>query len=238
MLATPAEGSLKLAPILHALQRTFEAAGYEVIACADPAQALDRLREKPFQVLSADYMMPGMTGAEFLAQAKALQPETIRILLTAAHDFSAAVDAVNNGEIFRILAKPWNRVELLGTVRQAFDTYALERMTISRAAGGDFVLVNLFRGPVGAPMRPRTIGDLLAAASRRAGLATAVTPHQLRHAFGSSAADAGCGIDVVADLLGHASVSSSQVYVHPDPGRLRAAVDAVPSPREQAGVTR
>src|SRR5436853_1164547 len=113
------------APILHALQRTFEAAGYQVTACADPAEALDRLREKPYQVLSADYMMPGMTGAEFLAQAKALQPETIRILLTAAHDFSAAVDAVNNGEIFRILAKPWNRVELLGTVRQAFDTYAL-----------------------------------------------------------------------------------------------------------------
>src|SRR3954469_19794623 len=113
------------APILHALQRTFEAAGYEVCACADPAEALDRLREKPYQVLSADYMMPGMTGAEFLAQARALQPETIRILLTAAHDFSAAVDAVNNGEIFRILAKPWNRVELLGTVRQAFDTYAL-----------------------------------------------------------------------------------------------------------------
>src|SRR3954463_1447001 len=113
------------APILHALQRTFEAAGYQVTACADPAEALDRLREKPYQVLSADYMMPGMTGAEFLSRAKALQPETIRILLTAAHDFSAAVDAVNNGEIFRILAKPWNRVELLGTVRQAFDTYAL-----------------------------------------------------------------------------------------------------------------
>ena len=121
---------------------------------------------------------------------------------------------------------------------QAFDTYALERMTIAGAADSDFVLVNLFRGPVGAPMRPDGIGDLLAAASRRAGLAAAVTPHQLRHAFGSNAADAGCGIDVVADLLGHASVSSSQVYLHPDPGRLRAAVDAAPSPREQAGVTR
>src|SRR6516164_7863765 len=121
---------------------------------------------------------------------------------------------------------------------QAFDTYALERMTVPRAAGSDFVLVNLVRGPVGAPMRPGGIGDLLAAASRRAGLATAITPHQLRHAFGSNTADAGCGIDVVADLLGHASVSSSQVYLHPDPGRLRAAVDAVPSPREQAGVTR
>jgi len=122
------------------------------------------------------------------------------------------------------------------TVR-ASDTYALERMTVCGAAGSDFLLVNLFRAPVGAPMRPGAIGDLLAAASRRAGLATAVTPHQLRHAFGSNAVDAGCGIDVVADLLGHASVSSSQVYLHPDPGRLRAAVDAVPSPREQAGVT-
>ena len=121
---------------------------------------------------------------------------------------------------------------------QAFDTCALERMTIPAAAGSDFVLVNLSRGQVGAPVRPRAVGDLMAAASRRAGLATAVTPHQLRHAFGSSAADAGCGIDVVADLLGHASVSSSQVYMHPDPGRLRVAVDAVPSPREQAGVTR
>jgi integrase/recombinase XerD len=120
-------------------------------------------------------------------------------------------------------------------VVQAFDTYALERMTIPAAAGSDFVLVNLFRGQVGAPVRPRTIGDLLAAASRRAGLPRAVTPHQLRHAFGSNAADAGCGIDVVADLLGHASVSSSQVYVHPDPGRLRAAVDAVPSPLSRQG---
>jgi len=112
-------------PILHALQRTFEAAGYEVTGCLDPLEALEHLKRRTYQVLSADYMMPGMTGAEFLALARALQPDTVRILLTAAHDFSAAVDAINNGEIFRILAKPWNRVELLGTVRQAFDTYAL-----------------------------------------------------------------------------------------------------------------
>jgi site-specific recombinase XerD len=91
--------------------------------------------------------------------------------------------------------------------------------------------VNLFREPVGAAMRPDGIGELIAAASRRAGLPRAVTPHQLRHACGSNIADAGCGIDVVADLLGHAAVSSSQVYVHPDAARLRAAVDLVPSPR-------
>lgn len=121
---------------------------------------------------------------------------------------------------------------------QAFDTYALERARVPRSADGDFVVVNLFREPIGAPMRPDAIGELLTAASRRAGLPVPVRPHQLRHAFGSNAADAGCGIDVVADLLGHASVSSSQVYLHPDPGRLRAAVDLVPSPLEQAGVTR
>ena len=112
-------------PILHALQRTFEAAGYEVTACLDPAQALVAMEQREYQVISADYMMPGMTGAEFLARARANQPATIRILITAAHDFSAAVDAINNGEIFRILSKPWNRLELLGTVRQAFDTYSL-----------------------------------------------------------------------------------------------------------------
>ena len=123
-------------------------------------------------------------------------------------------------------------------VVQAFDTYELERMRVPRAAGSDFVFVNLFRGRIGAPMRPDAVGELLVAASRRAGLAGPVRPHQLRHACGSNLADAGTGIDVIADLLGHAAVSSSKVYVHPDPGRLRAAVDAVPSPREQAGAGR
>lgn len=123
-------------------------------------------------------------------------------------------------------------------VVQAFDTYELERMRVREAASSDFVLVNLFRGRVGAPMRPDAVGPMLAAASRRAGLNTPIRPHQLRHAFGSNLADAGTGIDVVAELLGHAAVSSSQVYVHPDPGRLRAAVDAVPGPREHVTVGR
>ncbi|MGH3779467.1 MAG: tyrosine-type recombinase/integrase [Pseudonocardiaceae bacterium] len=115
---------------------------------------------------------------------------------------------------------------------QACDTYEFERMRVPPAADSDFVFVNLFRAPIGAPMRPDGVGELLVAASRRAGLDTPIRPHQLRHAYGSNLADAGGGIDVVADLLGHASVTSSQVYVHPDPSRLRSAVDAVPSPRE------
>jgi integrase/recombinase XerD len=123
-------------------------------------------------------------------------------------------------------------------VVQVFDVYEFERMRVAGAADSDFVFVNLFRGKLGAPMRPDTIGELMAAASRRAGLAVAVRPHQLRHAYGSNVVDAGAGIDVAADLLGHLSVASSQVYLHPDSSRLRAAVDAVPSPRELGAVTR
>ena len=123
-------------------------------------------------------------------------------------------------------------------VVQLFDVYEFERMRVTGAADSDFVFVNLFRGRIGAPMRPDAIGELMAAASRRAGLDAAVRPHQLRHAFGSNVVDAGAGIDVVADLLGHAAVSSSQVYLHPDSSRLRAAVDAVPSPRELGAVRR
>jgi integrase/recombinase XerD len=126
-------------------------------------------------------------------------------------------------------------VPLDALVVLALDTYAFERASLPRAAESDFLLVNLFRGPVGAPMRPDAVGELLAAACRRAGLGEAVTPHQLRHACGSNLADAGCGVDVIADILGHASLTSSRVYLHPDPARLRAAVEAVPSPRERPG---
>ena len=121
---------------------------------------------------------------------------------------------------------------------QAFDTYQLERAAAAAAAGSDFVLVNLFRPPAGAPMRLDAINELIAAASRRAGIDPPVRPHQLRHSFGSNVADAGTGIDVIASLLGHSWVSSSQVYVHPDPARLREAVDRVPSPLADTAVTR
>jgi integrase/recombinase XerD len=123
-------------------------------------------------------------------------------------------------------------------VVQAFDAYEFEKLAVARAAESDFVLVNLFREPVGAPMRPDAVGALIADAGRRAGLGRRVTPHQLRHAFGSNLADAGAALDEIQDLLGHASVSSSQVYLHADPARLREAVERVPGPRELTGTPR
>lgn len=110
---------------------------------------------------------------------------------------------------------------------QAYDQYAVERDVCREAREGDFVLVNLFRQPLGAPMPPAALNDLFDRLSRRAGLSEGVHPHALRHGFASNAADAGAVLDEIADLLGHASPSSSQVYLHPDPRRLRAAVDRV-----------
>lgn len=125
-------------------------------------------------------------------------------------------------------------VPLDSLVVQAFDAYVFERLRVPAAADSDFLLVNLFRAPVGAPMSPDAVNELLTAAGRRAGLRRRVTPHQLRHAFGSNLADAGGTLDEIAALLGHVSMSSSQVYLHPDPARLREAVERVPGPRGQA----
>lgn len=110
-------------------------------------------------------------------------------------------------------------------VVQAYDAYCFERAKVGAAADCDFVLVNLFRPPVGAPMRPGAVNELLAALSRRAGLDRPVHPHMLRHAFASNVLDAGGTLDEAQALLGHASPLSTQTYLHPSPERLRAAVD-------------
>jgi integrase len=120
-------------------------------------------------------------------------------------------------------------------VVEAYDQYVFERAGVQPAAGSDFVLVNLFREPVGAPMAPDAVSARIAALACRAGLGRPVRAHQLRHAFGSNLADAGGGIDEIAELLGHASMSSSAVYLHPDRSRLRDAVERVASPRAQDG---
>ena len=87
--------------------------------------------------------------------------------------------------------------------------------------------VNLFREPLGAPMRPAALNELLAALSRRAKLARDVHPHMLRHCFGSNVLEAGGALDEAQALLGHASPASTQVYLHPSHDRLRHAVDRV-----------
>ena len=119
----------------------------------------------------------------------------------------------------------------------AYDTYWFERDECLPARECDFVLANLFREPLGAPMRPGALNELLSALSGRAGLTREIHPHMLRHGFGSNVMDAGGALDEAQALLGHASPASTQVYLHPDYGRLRSAVDRVAA-RSLAGDSR
>jgi len=77
----------------------------------------------PFAVVISDMRMPGMNGAEFLAHVRKLAPRTLRMLLTGHKDIDAAIEAVNDGRIFRYLTKPCDRSELIDAIEMAVAEY-------------------------------------------------------------------------------------------------------------------
>ncbi len=105
--------------ILLALEETISKEGYEIITTVSPLKALEYLRVEEFAVIISDQRMAEMTGLDFLRQAKLIQPDASRILITGVLTLKTIIDAVNKGEIFRFLAKPWIREELLVTVKNA-----------------------------------------------------------------------------------------------------------------------
>jgi response regulator RpfG family c-di-GMP phosphodiesterase len=111
--------------IVLALRETLLLEGYDVVGHTDPLQALDCLRQQPLAAILSDQKMPGMTGLEFLAQARQLQPSATRILITAVLSLDTVIDAINKGEIYRFIVKPWLREELLVSVRNAVQRHEL-----------------------------------------------------------------------------------------------------------------
>jgi len=111
--------------VLGALKETLEREKYHVVACASPLKALALLQEQHFAVIISDQRMPEMQGLDFLVESRRLHPQTSRILITAVLSLPTIADAINKGEIFRFVAKPWLREELLATVRNAFQRHEL-----------------------------------------------------------------------------------------------------------------
>lgn len=118
-------------------------------------------------------------------------------------------------------------------VLRFYELYCVERDLV--AADCDYVFVNIQRGQVGAPLKAGTVEDLFARLSKRAQLARSITPHMLRHGTGTDLVENGEALEVVQELLGHRSITSTQVYTHPSESRKRSAVRAAERRRQERG---
>lgn len=113
--------------ILSALNRSLRGSGFEVLCAGSGDEALGLLRREPVDAIVSDMRMPGMNGAEFLQASLALAPDAVRILLTGYSDADATVRAVNEGEIFRYISKPWDDRALHQALRDGLQRKVLER---------------------------------------------------------------------------------------------------------------
>lgn len=111
--------------VLVSLRDTLSREGYQVTTAPNAVEALAYLKEQMFSVVITDQQMPMLTGLEFLSQVKQMQPDASRILITAVLNLTTVIDAINKGEIYRFIVKPWLREELLVTVKNAVQRYEL-----------------------------------------------------------------------------------------------------------------
>jgi putative nucleotidyltransferase with HDIG domain len=114
--------------VLSSLGRALRTAGFATRCYPAPDQALAAMEADAPAVIISDYMMPGqMNGISFLKEACARAPSAMRILCTGAADFHVAQEAVNSGEVYGILSKPWLMPDLLATVTRAAEAARLRR---------------------------------------------------------------------------------------------------------------
>ncbi|MBI5115627.1 response regulator [Candidatus Poribacteria bacterium] len=111
------------ANVLSSLLRVFDGEGYRVLLASNGEDALSVLERQEVAIVLTDLNMPGMSGIELLKHVKTKSPLAVRMMLTAEADLEAAMQAINYGEVFRFIVKPWCEPELKNAVAQAFNLY-------------------------------------------------------------------------------------------------------------------
>jgi signal transduction histidine kinase len=110
--------------VLESLRHLFRRV-FRVLTAESGASAIEILRKEDVHVILSDQRMPGMPGDAFLAQARQVCPDAVRILFTGYADIQAVINAINEGRIFRYILKPWDPVELEGIIKQAVEQFEL-----------------------------------------------------------------------------------------------------------------
>lgn len=105
--------------ILSALNRLFHDASFSIYTTTNYLEALDVIAKNKVKVVLSDYRMSDITGIEFLRKVKDLSPQIIRIIFTGYADVQVAQDAINKGEVYRFIDKPWDDDSLKVTIKDA-----------------------------------------------------------------------------------------------------------------------
>ena len=105
--------------VTNALKRSMRKTPYKIMIANSAKEALEILNEVSVDLVVSDEKMPNMSGSEFLSIVRRDYPDTIRIMLTGHATLDAAITAINDGEIYRLLTKPCNEVDLTFTIQQA-----------------------------------------------------------------------------------------------------------------------
>jgi two-component system probable response regulator PhcQ len=113
--------------VCRALRRCLKREGYEIFVANSPEEGLRILAQNPVDAVISDHLMPTMTGLEFLKAVRNRFPDCLRIMLTGHADMQTAIDAINHGEIYRFLTKPWDDTEIKVTLFIGFEQLDLER---------------------------------------------------------------------------------------------------------------
>lgn len=110
--------------ITKALTRQFRRK-YNVFSTTDANDGLKIMEQENIQVVLSDQRMPGMTGVDFFMQIKDKYPDALKLILTGYTDIEAVIGAINEGQVFRYVKKPWNPAELDTIINEAFEKYDL-----------------------------------------------------------------------------------------------------------------
>lgn len=111
------------ANILSSLKRLLRKEHYKLFTANNAQEGLELMKRENIQVVISDQRMPDITGVEFLKQVKKLYPSTVRVVLSGFGDLGTIVLAINQGEIYRFLTKPWCDETLKADIRQCFEHY-------------------------------------------------------------------------------------------------------------------